>query len=129
MKGLIVLNKKRGKKIIVFVLIIIFIYYTYVLIATNGVMKKAKDVAAWKVTVESGTPYARFRPLGENIYICNVTRYFAYCGMEKGKIYVTCVNVVNNDDDTESKGRDWFVILIEKKEDGTWEAVGTVGKP
>lgn len=129
MTGMIVLDKKRGKKIIVFVLIIIFIYYTYVLIATNGVMKKAKEVATGEVTVESGTPYARFRPLGENIYTCNVTRYFAYCGMEKGKIYVTCVNVVKNDDDTESKGRDWFVILIEKKEDGTWEAVGTVGKP
>ena len=49
--------------------------------------------------------------------------------MEKGKIYVTGVNVVKNDDGTESKGRDWFVILIEKTEDGTWEAVGTVGKP
>ena len=129
MKEMIVLNKRRGKKIIIFVLIIIFIYYIYVLIETNGVMKMAKKVAAGEVTVESGTPYARFRPLGENIYTCNVTRYFAYCGMEKGKIYVTCVNVVKNDDGTESKGRDWFVILIEKTEDGTWEAVGTVGKP
>ena len=129
MKEMIVLNKRRGKKVIIFVLIIIFIYYIYVLIATNGVMKMAKKVAAGEVTVESGTPYARFRPLGENIYTCNVTRYFAYCGMEKGKIYVTCVNVVKNDDDTESKGRDWFVILIEKTENGTWEAVGTFGKP
>ena len=85
------------------------------------------SVAAGEVTVESGTPYARFRPLGENIYTCNVTRYFAYCGMEKGKIYVTCVNVVKNDDDTESKGRDWFVILVERTLDGTWESVGTVG--
>lgn len=123
------MNKRRGKKIIIFVLIIIFIYYIYVLFATNGIMKMAKNVAAGEVTVESGTPYARFRPLGENIYTCNVTRYFAYCGMEKGKIYVTCVNVVKNDDGTESKGRDWFVILIERTEDGTWEAVGTVGKP
>ena len=129
MKEMIVLNKRRGKKIIIFVLIIIFIYYIYVLIETNGVMKMAKKVAAGEVTVESGTPYARFRPLGENIYTCDVTRYFAYCGMEKGKIYVTGVNVVKNDDGIESKGRDWFVILIEKTEDGTWEAVGTVGKP
>lgn len=124
-----VFNKRRVKKIIIFVLIIIFIYYIYVLIATNGVMKMAKKVAAGEVTVESGTPYARFEPLGENIYTCDVTRYFAYCGMEKGKIYVTCVNVVKKDDGTESRGRDWFVILIERTEDGTWEAVGTVGKP
>lgn len=129
MKEMIVLDKRRGKKIIILVLIIIFIYYIYVLFATNGIMKMAKKVAAGEVTVESGTPYARFRPLGENIYTCNVTRYFAYCGMEKGKIYVTCVNVVKNDDDTESKGRDWFVILIERTEDGTWEAADTVGKP
>ena len=129
MKEMIVLDKRRGKKIITLVLIIIFIYYIYVLFATNGIMKMAKKVAAGEVTVESGTPYARFRPLGENIYTCNVTRYFAYCGMEKGKIYVTCVNVVKNDDDTESKGRDWFVILIERTEDGTWEAADTVGKP
>ena len=33
------------------------------------------------------------------------------------------------DDGTESRGRDWFVILIERTEAGTWEAVGTVGKP
>ena len=129
MKEMIVLDKRRGKKINILVLIIIFIYYIYVLFATNGIMKMAKKVAAGEVTVESGTPYARFRPLGENIYTCNVTRYFSYCGMEKGKIYVTCVNVVKNDDDTESKGRDWFVILIERTEDGTWEAVDTVGKP
>ena len=60
MKEMIVLNKRRGKKIIIFVLIIIFIYYIYVLIETNGVMKMAKKVAAGEVTVESGTPYARF---------------------------------------------------------------------
>lgn len=65
MKEMVVLNKRRGKKMIIFVLIIIFIYYIYVLSATNGVMKMAKKVAAGEVTVESGTPYARFRPLGE----------------------------------------------------------------
>lgn len=57
------------------------------------------------MTVESGTPYARFRPLGENVYTCDIKRYFAYCGIEKGKIYVTCVNVANYDDGKENKER------------------------
>ncbi len=123
------MNKKRGGKVIIFVLIMVFIYYIYVLLATNAVMKMAKKVASGEVTVESGTPYARFRPLGENVYTCDIKRYFAYCGIEKGKIYVTCVNVANYDDGKENKGRDWLVILIERTGDGKWEAVGTVGRP
>lgn len=52
-------------------------------------------MATGEVTVESGTPYDRFSPWGENIYTCDIKRYFALCVIEKGKIYVTCVNVVN----------------------------------
>lgn len=130
MKEAIVLNKKRGGKMIIFILIIIFIiYYVYVLFATNEVMQMAKKVAAGEVIVASGTPYDRFSPLGEKIYTCNIRRYFAYCGIEKGKVFVTCVNVVSYNDGKENKGRDWLVILIEKTEDGKWEAIGTVSKP
>lgn len=113
----------------IFALIIVSIYYIYVLFATSDVMKMAKKVATGEVTVESGTPYARFRPLGENVYTCNIKRYFAYCGIEKGKIFVTCVNVINSNDGKEHTGRDWLIILIKKTKDGEWEAVGTVGKP
>lgn len=129
MKEVIVLGKKRGGKMIIFVLIIVFIYYIYVLFATNGVMKMAKKVAAGEVTVESGTAYDRFSPLSVNIYTSNIKRYFAYCGIKKGKIFVTCVNVVKYDNGEEGRGRDWFTILIERTEDGEWEAVGTVGRP
>lgn len=89
----------------------------------------AEKVAAGEVTVESGTPYARFRPLDEDIYTSNIKRYFAHCGIEKGKIFVTCVNVVKHDNGEEEKGRDWLTILIERTEDGKREAVGTVGEP
>ena len=44
MKEVIVLNKKRGGKVIIFVLIMVFIYYIYVLLATNAVMKMAKNL-------------------------------------------------------------------------------------
>ncbi len=123
------MSKKRGGKMVIFVLIIVFIYYIYVMFATSDVMKMAKKVATGEVTVESGTPYARFRPLGENIYTRNIKRYFAYCGIKKGKIFVTCVNVINSDNGEEHTGRDWLIILIEKTKDGKWEAVGTVGEP
>lgn len=129
MKGAIVLNKKRGEKMIIFVFIIIFIYYLYVLFATNEVIQMAKKVAAGEIIVESGTPYDRFSPLGENIYTCNIRRYFAYCGIEEGKVFVTCVNVVKDNEGKENKGRDWLVILIKKTEDGKWEAIGTVSRP
>ncbi len=57
-----VLSKKRVGKIIIFALIIVSIYNIYVLIATNGIMKTARKVAAGEVTVESDTPYARCNP-------------------------------------------------------------------
>ena len=123
------MNKKRVGKVMIIIFVILIAYYIYVLTTTNGIMETAKKVATGEVTVESGTPYARFRPLGENIYICNIKRYFAYCGIEKGKIFVTCVNATKLNNGKEHMGRDWLVILIEKTKDGGWEAVGTVGKP
>lgn len=123
------MNKKIAGRIIIFVLIAALIYYIYVLFATNGVMKMARQVAAGEVTVESGTPYARFSPLSEDIYTTNIKRYFAYCGIKKGKIFVTCVNVVKHDNGEEDRGGDWLTILIERTEDGKWEAVGTFNEP
>lgn len=124
-----VLSKKRIGKIIIFALIIVSIYYIYVLIATNGIMKTAREVAAGEVTVESDTPYARFSPRGEHKHTCNIKRYFAYCGIEKGKIFVTCVDVINFNDGKVHTGRDWLTIFIEKTEDGEWEAVRTLVDP
>lgn len=112
-----------------FVFIIGFIYSIYVMSVTSDVMKMAKEVAAGEVIVESGTPYARFRPLGKKIYTRNIKRYFTYCGIKKGKIFVTCINVIDSDNGEEHTGRDWLIILIEKTKDGKWKAVGTVGEP
>ena len=128
-KEVIVLNKKRGKKMIIFVFVMLFIYYVYVLFATNGIMQMAKKVAAGEVIVDGGTPYARFSPGSEYKYTCDIRRYFAYCGIKKGKIFVTCVNVMRSSDGKVYRGRDYFEVLIEKTEDGKWEAVGTFGEP
>lgn len=122
----IVLNKKRGRKIIISIFIILAAYYIYALCVTNGVMETARKVAAGEIIVESGTPYAIFSPLGENIYKCDITRYFVYCGINKGKIFVTCVLVIISDDGEVQKARDWFEILIEKTDEGEWEAVGII---
>lgn len=92
-------------------------------------MKTAREVAAGEVTVESGTPYATFSPLGDHFYTCNIKRYFAYCGIEKGKIFVTCVYVKNLNNDEEHMVRDWLTIFIEKTEDGKWEAVRVFSQP
>ena len=122
------MNKKRGKKMIILILIILAAYYIYALCVTNRVMETARKVAAGEISAESGTPYARFEPLGENMYTCDIKRYFVYCGIKKGKIFVTCVNVVISDDGEVQKGRDWLVILIEKTDEGEWEAVGIIWK-
>lgn len=103
------------------------LYYTYVLVSTDRIMETARKVATGDIVVERGTPYARFLPLREHIYTVDIKRYFAYCGMKKGKIYVTCVNVVEHSDGEVSKEKDWFVILIERTEEG-WMAVRTFGK-
>ena len=122
------MNKKRGKKMIILILIILAAYYIYALCVTNRVMETARKVAAGEIIAESGTPYARFEPLGENMYTCDIKRYFVYCGIKKGKIFVTCVNVIISDDGEVQKGRDWLVILIEKTDEGEWEAVGIIWK-
>lgn len=90
-------------------------------------METARKVAAGDIVVERGTPYARFSPLTENSYTVDIVRYFAYCGINKGKIYVTCVDVLEHDDGEVNRGRDWFMILIERTEEG-WVAVRTFGK-
>lgn len=125
----IVLNKRRGRKIAISIFIILAAYYIYALCVTNRVMETARKVATGEIIVESGTPYARFRPWGENVYTCDIKRYFVYCGIKKGKIFVTCVDVTKSEDGEVQKGRDWLVILIEKTDEGEWEAVGTMGKP
>ena len=121
------LGRKKIRKMIIFMILVLIVYYMYVLMATNNIMETAKKVAAGDIVVERGTPYARFRPLREHIYTVDIKRYFAYCGIKKGKIYVTCVNVVEHSDGEVSRGRDWFVILIERTEEG-WVAVRTFGK-
>lgn len=40
---------------------------------------------------------------------------------------MTCVDVLEHEDGEVHKGRDWFVILIERTEEG-WVAVRTFGK-
>lgn len=117
----------KVKKIIILMLLIFSVYYIYVLAATNNIMETARKVAAGDIVAESGTPYARFSPLGEHIYTTDIKRYFTCCGTKKGKIYVTCVNVVLHSDGKVNKGKDWFVILIERTEEG-WVAVSTFGK-
>ena len=121
------MGRKRIRKMVILMFLVLIIYYIYVLAITNNIMETARKVAAGDIVVESGTPYARFSPLGEHIYTTDIKRYFTYCGIKKGKIYVTCVNVVEHSDGTVNKGRDWFVILIERTEEG-WEAVRTFGK-
>lgn len=121
------MSKKRGKKMIIIILLIFIVYYIYVLAVTNKIMETAKSVAAGDIVVESGTPYARFSPWKENVRTDNIKRYFAYCGINKGKIYVTCVDIVEHDDGKVNRGRDWFVILIERTDKG-WVAVRTFGK-
>lgn len=123
------MNKKGVRKMVIIFFVILIAYYIYVMIATNGIMKEARKVAAGEVTVESDTPYARFSPRGEHKHTCNIKRYFAYCGIEKGKIFVTCVDVINFNDGKVHTGRDWLTIFIEKTEDGEWEAVRIFSQP
>lgn len=123
------LNKKRVGMLVVLAIIGAVVYNIYILNATNGIMEKAEKVAAGEIVVEGGTPYDRFSPLSENIYTEDIKRYFAYCGIKKGKIFITCVNVVNSDEEGVQKGRDWLTIEIEKTNNGEWEAVGTSNKP
>lgn len=123
------MKKKIGIKIIIVVFILFAAYYIYVLHATNEIMEMAKKVAAGEVIAENGTPYARFSPLSENIYTCNIKRYFAYCGVENGKIFITCENVIEFEDGDVEKGRDWLAIIIKRTDDGKWEAVGVDNKP
>ncbi len=121
--------KNTGIKIIIAVFAIFAVYYIYVLHVTDGIMDMAEKVAAGEAAVEDGTPYDWFRPLSDNIYKSDIKRYFAYCGIKNGKIFVTCENVIISDDGEVKKGRDWFVILIKKTDDGIWEAVGVENKP
>lgn len=111
------------------ILVVFFIYYIYCLYVTKDIMDYANRVAQGEIIVESGTPYARFRWKGENYYSYDIKRYFTYCGLKKGRIYVTCMDIVAVDSDgTVHGGRDWFYIAIEKV-DGEWEAVRCVPEP
>lgn len=114
---------------IVLIFLMFVLYYIYVLFVTNRVIETAKKVVAGEIIVERGTPYDRFGPLGDNIYTCDIKRYFAYCGIKKGKIFITCVNVIDYGNGEVQRGRDWLAIIIEKKDSGEWEAVSTVNKP
>ena len=111
------------------VLAIFFIYYVYCLYVTKDIMDYANRVAQGEITVESRNPYATFCWNGENDYTYDIKRYFTYCGLTQGRIYVTCMQRVAVDDDgTIHESRDWFYIEIEKG-DGKWKAVRCVGEP
>lgn len=113
---------------IIIIILVLSVYFIYVLMSTNKIMETARKVAAGDIVVERGTPYARFSPVNERIYTVDVKRYFAYCGVNKGKIYVTCVNVVEYGNGTVNRGRDWFMIRIERTSEEGWVAVGISGK-
>lgn len=126
-----VLNKTRGKKmfiIILIILVILFSYYIYELFVTNDIVDIARKVAIGDVNVERGTPYAIFGPAGKDDYSCNIKRCFVLCGLKEGRIWLTWINVAG-DDGKLSKSRDWCELLIKKNDDGKWVAVGINWNP
>lgn len=110
------------------VLVLVFVYYVYCLYVTKDIMDYANRVAQGEIVAESRTPYGRFRWKGENDYTYDIKRYFTYCGLTRGRIYITCKDRLVDSDGKLHESRDWFYIVIEK-EDGEWRAVKCVIEP
>lgn len=70
------------------VLVLVFVYYVYCLYVTKDIMDYANRVAQGEIVAESRTPYGRFRWKGENDYTYDIKRYFTYCGLTRGRIYI-----------------------------------------
>lgn len=109
------------------ILSVYFVYHLYCLYATEDIMDDIDKASKGEIEVESGSPYAGFQG-DENDCTYDIVRYFTYCGLKEGKIYITCKDRYVFDDGEVSESSDWFYIEIEKA-DGKWRAVRCVGEP
>ena len=117
--------RRRIKMILLAIVCLFVVYYTYIIIATHHIMVDIKKI---ENGYENNNPaYERFESEDEG-EVYEIKRYFTWCWGNRGAIWITFKYSYLEDGKMIAKGRNYTKLIIEKRE-GKWKAVRTEWAP